>query len=141
MLGRDKSGFGGGSDVDLEFVGRERRRLDASGNTGGSDGDGSGLNTKTTVRDGGGDSDRWSGRVPKGAEVFDEFGLLNAQLVVEQVEQLLLHEVDLGEGEEPSVLLPVHVLGRRIIEVLCCADEDGEEDSVTCAGKPYPYVS
>jgi len=83
--------------------------------------------------EGGWGSRGWRRGLPELGEVVDELVLLDAEVVVEEVKQLLLHEVDLGEGEEPGVFLPVHVLWAGIVEVLCGADEDGEEDSVTSA--------
>lgn len=48
---------------------------------------------------------------PEGGEVCCDAGLCDAEVKVENVEQLLLHEVDLGQREEACVSLPVHVLG------------------------------
>lgn len=65
---------------------------------------------------------------------MDEKLLLgNPEIVVEEVQELLLHEVDFGEGEEGRVSLPVLVLWRRVVEVLGSTDESGEEDSMTSA--------
>ena len=83
----------------------------------------------------------------EGGKVDHELILLDAEVVVEKVEELLLHEVDLGLGEESSVLGPVLVLGRRVVEVLGGDDEGGEEDAVTSAvhsfgdtGQPGPQA-
>jgi len=59
--------------------------------------------------------------------------LIDSEIIVENVEKLLLHEVDLGKREEASVALPVHVLRGRVVEVLCGANEDGEEDTMPSA--------
>ena len=64
----------------------------------------------------------------------DDLILVDSQIVVEEVEQLLLHEVDLGLREHLGVSAPVLVLWRRVIEVFGGDDEGGEEDSVTGAG-------
>lgn len=142
VVGRHEGRLAGPSDVDLEFVGSEGRRLDASGNPDGDHVDGLGAGPKPTIGDGGGGGDRHgAGSLPKGTEVLDEFELLDSELVVEEVEKLLLHEVDLGEGEEPGVFLPVHVFGRRVVEVFRGADEHGEEDSVTGASETWRGVS
>lgn len=69
----------------------------------------------------------------EGAEVLDEITFEAAKVVVEQDKKLLLHQVDLGQREEASVLLPVHVLRRAVVEVFGGADEDGEEHAVTSA--------
>ena len=69
----------------------------------------------------------------EGREVDHKLILLDTEIVVEQVEKLLLHEVDLGLGEEGTVLGPVLVLGGRIVEVLGSNDERGKEDTVTSA--------
>lgn len=63
----------------------------------------------------------------------EELVLVDAEVVVEEVEELLLHEVDLCLGEEGAVAGPVLVLWRRVVEVLCCDDEGCEEDAVACA--------
>jgi hypothetical protein len=70
---------------------------------------------------------------PEGGEVGDELGLVDLEVVVEDVQELLLHEVDLGEGEEAGVALPVHVLGARVVQVLGGADQDGQENAVARA--------
>jgi hypothetical protein len=72
-------------------------------------------------------------RLPERAKVSDQVGFLDPEVVVEEVEKLLLHQVDFGEREESSVFLPVHVLGGGIVEVLGGADEDSKEDSVSGA--------
>jgi hypothetical protein len=69
----------------------------------------------------------------EGSVVDEKLLLGNVKVVVEKVEELLLHEVDLGEGEEGSVSLPMLVLGRRVVEILGGADEGGKEDSVSGA--------
>lgn len=43
-------------------------------------------------------------------EVPDKLILVNAQVVVEQIEQLLFHEVNFGLGEEGAVTRPMLVL-------------------------------
>jgi hypothetical protein len=73
--------------------------------------------------------------------VCDELRLFDTQVVVEEVQQLLLHQVDLGEREESTVLLPVHVLWRRVVKVLGGTDEYGEEDSVSGALHAWWVVS
>lgn len=67
----------------------------------------------------------------------DQFVLCDSEVVVEKVKELLLHEVDLGEGEVSAVFLPVHVFGRRVVEIFGGANEDGEEDSVTGASHAW----
>ena len=65
---------------------------------------------------------------------------VDAEIPVKEEQQLLLHKVDLGDGEakvlvaaDSAVPGPVLVLGRGVIEVLGCKDERGEEDAVNCA--------
>lgn len=69
----------------------------------------------------------------EGSKVNHELVLFDTEIVVKQVEKLLLHQVDLGLGEERCVLGPVLVLRRRVVEVLGSDDESGEEDTVTSA--------
>ena len=61
----------------------------------------------------------------------------DSQIPVEKTEKLLLHEVDFGQAEAKvveasngSVPRPVFVLGRGIVQVLCCQNEGSEEDAV-----------
>lgn len=42
--------------------------------------------------------------------MLEKLVLVNAEIVVEEVEELLLHEVDFGEREKTSVSVPVLVL-------------------------------
>lgn len=63
----------------------------------------------------------------------DDLIFVDSQVVVEQVEQLLLHQVDFGLREHLRVAAPVLVLGGRVVEVLGSDDEGGEEDSVSSA--------
>lgn len=65
--------------------------------------------------------------------MVDEDVLLDLEVVVEEVEELLLHQVDFGEREERRIPRPVLVLWRSIVEVLGSTDEGGEEDSVASA--------
>lgn len=46
---------------------------------------------------------------------------------------MFLHQVDLGRGEESTVLCPVHVLGRRVVEVFSGTYQDGQEDPMSGA--------
>lgn len=76
-------------------------------------------------------------RVEEGLEVGVEVVLCDAEVPVEEVEELLLHEVDLVVGEAEALVAadggvagPVLVLWRRVVEVLCGEDEGGEEDAV-----------
>lgn len=59
--------------------------------------------------------------------------LLYPEVVVEEVEELLLHEIDFREGEVHGVTLPVLVAGRSVVEILGCTDKGGEEDTMTSA--------
>jgi hypothetical protein len=54
------------------------------------------------------------GAMEEGLEVGEEFRLVHAEVVVEEEEELSLHEVDLGRGEESAVASPVLVLRRRV---------------------------
>ena len=76
----------------------------------------------------------------KGLEVVVEILGVDAQVPVQEEEKLLLHEVDLGDGEakvfvatDSTVPSPVLVLGRRVVEVLRGKDERGQEDAVHSA--------
>lgn len=77
----------------------------------------------------------------EGLEMEVEILWVDAEVPVEKEEQLLLHEVDLGDGEtkalvaaNSSVASPVLVLWRGVVEVLSSQDESGEEDPVGGAG-------
>ncbi len=67
-------------------------------------------------------------------EVVHNLLLGDGKVVVEQVQELLLHEVDLGLREHLGVAAPVLVLGRRVVQVLGGDDERRKEDPVTGAG-------
>lgn len=62
----------------------------------------------------------------------------DSQVPLEQEQQLLLHQVDLGAGEAKGVVGGVHVgvvgpvlvLGRAVVEVLGGQDQGGQEDAV-----------
>lgn len=76
----------------------------------------------------------------EGLEVGEQVLLGDAQVPIQQEEELAFHEVDLGEGEaevvEPlhcGVTGPVFVLGARVVEVLGGEDEGGKEDAVDSA--------
>lgn len=69
-----------------------------------------------------------------------EIILGDPQVPIEKTEQLLLHEVDLRQAEAEAVVAangsipsPVLVLRRRIVQVLRCQDERGEEDAMSRA--------
>ena len=73
----------------------------------------------------------------EGLEVGVEVLRGDAEVPVEEEEELLFHQVDLGEGEAEAVVSshggvsgPVFVLGGGVVEVLRGEDERGEEDSV-----------
>ena len=66
-----------------------------------------------------------------------EIALSNAEVPVEEVKELLLHQIDLRSREakvSPSgyrtVSSPMLVLGRRVIQILRSQDERGKEDAV-----------
>lgn len=63
--------------------------------------------------------------------------LVEAEIVIEEVEELFLHEVDLCDVEEDCVFCPVDVFWGRVIEVFCGYDKDCEEDAVSGAGHAY----
>lgn len=70
----------------------------------------------------------------------------NSQVPVEEVEQLLLHEVDFGDGKakvgevaDGCVASPVLVLWRRVVEVLGRENERGKEDTVNSTSHALGY--
>ena len=63
--------------------------------------------------------------------------LIEAEIVVQEVKQLLFHEVDLRSREDDGVGRPVLVLRRRVVEVLGAHDERGEENAMTSASHSY----
>lgn len=88
-----------------------------------------GRNTRTT-RFGSGDHERSKERA--------DFRFVEAQVVVQKVEQLLLHKVNLSNIEHYSVIRPVKVLRRRIIQIFGGDDEGGEKNPMACARQTYP---
>lgn len=74
-------------------------------------------------------------RVEEVGEGGVEVVLGDAEVPVEEEEELFLHEVDLLELEEAhGVGAPVLVLRGRVVQVLGAEDEGGEEDAVAGAG-------
>jgi hypothetical protein len=76
----------------------------------------------------------------KGLEVGEEVFFGDPSVKVEQEEQLSLHQVDLSQSEaEAFVSLytcvsgPMFVLGARVVQVLGCEDQGGEEDAMYSA--------
>jgi hypothetical protein len=62
-----------------------------------------------------------------------EVRLGDAEVKVEEGEELLLHEVNLADREDGRVGGPVFVLGRLIVQVLGCHDERSQEDAMASA--------
>ena len=62
--------------------------------------------------------------------------LIEAEIIVQKVEQLLFHEIDLRSRKDDGVGRPVLVLRRRVVEVLGADDERSEEDAMLC--RPVP---
>ena len=94
-------------------------RLDSSLNT--SDGSGTGLLRSVGAP------------VHERSEVSDSFGLVKAKIVVQEEEQLFLHEVNLGRIEQLGEASPVLVLRRRVVEVLGGHYQRREEHAVARA--------
>lgn len=69
-------------------------------------------------------------------EVLERVGLVKAEIVVQEEEELFLHQVDLGRIEQLGKGSPVLVLGGRVVEVLRCGDQGGEENTVPRAWHP-----
>ena len=65
------------------------------------------------------------------------FNLVEMEIVFEQEQELLLHQVDLDDIEENGVVAPVLVLWRRVIEVLGSNDKSGEKHAMTSARHAY----
>lgn len=73
----------------------------------------------------------------EGFQMVVEVVRVDAQIPVQEEEELLLHQVDFGDGKAKVVVAangtvpgPVLVLGRRVVEVLGGEDERGQEDAV-----------
>lgn len=66
-------------------------------------------------------------------KVGHNFSFVDSKVVVQQVKQLLFHQVDLGLREHLGVSTPVLVFGARIVEVLGSDNESSEEDPVSSA--------
>jgi len=71
--------------------------------------------------------------VPEVVHVFQQFRLGDSKLIIQEEQELLLHEIDFGERKVSAVLLPMHVLWGRVVEVFGSTDEDGKEYSMTGA--------
>lgn len=67
----------------------------------------------------------------------DGLEFVETEVVTEEEEELLLHEIDLGDIEQFSVGGPMLILGRRVIEVFGGDDEGGKKDAVTRTGNTY----
>ena len=85
--------------------------------------------TRTSARFGGGDHER--------SKEHADFPFVEAQIVVQKVEQLFLHEVNLSNIKHYSVIRPVKVLRRRIIQVFGGDNEGGEKNPMACARHTY----
>ena len=82
----------------------------------------------------------------EGLEVGVEVLGRDAEVPVEEKEQLFFHQVDLREGEAEGVVAahggvagPVLVLGGGVVEVLGGEDEGGEEDAVHGAAHAFGH--
>lgn len=69
----------------------------------------------------------------KGRKVHDCLVLVKTEIVVEQEEKLLFHEVYLGEIEQGGISRPVLVFGGRVVEVFCSNNQGCQEDTVSRA--------
>lgn len=79
-------------------------------------------------------------RRQEGFEMVVEVVGVDAEIPVEKEKELLLHEVDLGDGEAEVVVAPdgavpgpVLVLGGRVVQVLGGKDERSQKDPVNGA--------
>lgn len=107
-MGRATRGGRGGEEAGVLGLGRG---VGATGSGGVLRGNGDGGGVEGARAEGGG---RGDGAAEEGLEVGEELTLVHAEVVVEEEEELALHEVDLGRGEESRVASPVLVLGGRI---------------------------
>ena len=81
--------------------------------------------TRTSARFGSGDHERSKERA--------DFTFVEAQVVIQKVEQLFLHEVNLSNIKDDSVIRPVKILRGRIIQVFGGDNESGEKNPMACA--------
>ena len=70
------------------------------------------------------------------SKVGDGFSLVETEVIVQEEQKLLLHEVDLCCLEYPRKGGPVLVFRRRVVQVLRSNDESREEHAVASAGHP-----
>lgn len=89
--------------------------------------------TRTSARFGSGDHERSKERA--------DFRFVEAQVVVQKVEQLLLHKINLSNIEHYSVIRPVKVLRRRIIQIFGGDNEGGEKNPMACARHTCSLIS
>lgn len=130
---------GGPALVGAGLVEGDGLRDVAAGGRGGGDGlgDGHGRGIPAgCLRGGGRGMSRGRSLLLEAHELLEgrgEIGLGDAEVKVEEGEKLFLHEVDLADGEDGRVSGPMLVLGRLVVQVLCCNDERGQEDTMASA--------
>lgn len=69
----------------------------------------------------------------EGGKVIAELLFINAEIVVEQVEELLFHQIDFCLGKNCSIACPVLIFWTRVVEIFRCDDESGQEYTMPCA--------
>jgi hypothetical protein len=68
-------------------------------------------------------------------KMFTGLSLIETQVIIQQIQQLFLHQVDLRHIEEDSIVGPVAVLWRRVVEIFGSHNQRGEEDAMPRTGK------
>jgi hypothetical protein len=66
----------------------------------------------------------------EGFERPEDFLFVKSKVIVEKIEQLFFHQVNLGDVEEDGIAGPVDILGRRIVEILGGDDQSRKKHSM-----------
>lgn len=88
--------------------------------------------------EGGGGGDR---AAEEGLKVGEELRLVHAEVVIEEEEELALHEVDFGRGEKSRVASPVLVLGGRVWRRERSVSARSLEGRRLKEGSPFKYLA
>ena len=70
-------------------------------------------------------------------EVRDSLGFIEAKVIVQEEEELFLHQVDLGGVKQLRKPCPMFILGRGVVEVFGSNDECREEHAMPSTRHPY----
>lgn len=69
--------------------------------------------------------------VQERSEVVHDLSFSDSKVVIQEIQQLLLHQVNFGLTKHLGISTPMLILGGRIVEVFSGDDECSKEDSVS----------